>query len=281
MMYRHFVVLSLVGLIAIANADPVPKPKLKGTTLIIPPIVTLGGTTFSGYGAELVGKIAEKAGFEYELSLSPDLSYGSIVDNKPTGMIGQVFEKKADFALADLTITEERKRFVDFTEPIIENQLSALIRKEDATGLTTMEDLVKRNQEAAKSTPPGAIVSYGVVKGGSTYSRLSSTTDEVGREIFSALRPESLMPSINSGKEKVVAEGGFAMIVESTMADYIVGQNCNLTALPDTRNIHPRLHAIALAKGSPYLEPINQAIRELKADGTMASLKAKYWKKNC
>ena len=104
MMYRHFVVLSLVGLIAIANADPVPKPKLKGTTVIIPPIVTSDGTTFSGYGAELVGKIAEKAGFEYELSLSPDLSYGSIVDNKPTGMIGQVFEKVSLMTLTVLKL---------------------------------------------------------------------------------------------------------------------------------------------------------------------------------
>lgn len=179
-----------------------------------------------------------------------------------------------------MTITDERKNYVDFTEPIIRNQLSALIRKEDATGLTTMEDLVKKNQLAAKSTPPGAIVSFGVIKGGSTYQRLSSTADEVGREIFTALTPDTLMPSSASAKEKVAA-GGFAMIIESTMAEYIVGLNCNFTALSDTRNIHPRNHAIALTKGSPLLASINQAIQELKADGTMDSLKAKYWKNNC
>lgn len=173
-----------------------------------------------------------------------------------------------------------RKRFVDFTEPIIENQLSALIRKDDAAGLTTLEDLVKKNQEAAKLTPPGTVVSLGVVKGGSTYERLSTTPDEVGRQIFSSLKPENLMPTISSGQMKATA-GGFAMIIESTMADFIVGQNCNLTALPDIRNIHPRLHAIALAKGSPYLASFNQAIRELKADGTVDKLKAKYWKKTC
>lgn len=92
MMYSRMI-LCLVGLIAIANADPVPKPKLKGTTVIVPPIVNVTDGTFSGYGVELVGKIAEKAGFEYELSLSPDGSYGTVVDNKVTGMLGQVAEK--------------------------------------------------------------------------------------------------------------------------------------------------------------------------------------------
>lgn len=34
MMFRNFVILSLVvSLIAFANADPVPKPKLKGVTV--------------------------------------------------------------------------------------------------------------------------------------------------------------------------------------------------------------------------------------------------------
>lgn len=179
-----------------------------------------------------------------------------------------------------MTITESRKAFIDFSEPIIKNQLSALIRKEDAVGLITLEDLVKKNQLAAKATPPEATVSFGVVKNGATYQRLSSTADEVGHEIFTGFRPETIVDSVVSGKDKAV-EGRFAMILESTTADYLAGNNCNLTALPDTRNLHPRDHAIGLQKGSPYLAQINQAIKELKADGTMDKLFAKYWKSNC
>lgn len=33
MMFRNFAVLGLVCLFAITNADPVPKPKLKGLTV--------------------------------------------------------------------------------------------------------------------------------------------------------------------------------------------------------------------------------------------------------
>lgn len=51
------------------------------------------GTTFTGYGPELMSKIAEKAGFEYELSVLPEGKYGQIVDGKPNGLVGEVYEK--------------------------------------------------------------------------------------------------------------------------------------------------------------------------------------------
>lgn len=284
-MFQHCFVALSFWLIAANQAAPLQsRPKLKGVIIRAEPIVYLNGSTgsFTGYGPELLEQIAKRADFEYELALSPDLRYGSIVNGKINGMIGEVAEKRADFALADLTITEERQALVDFTEPILENQLSALIHKKDAAGLNSLEDLVRRNQQqqSASSSSP-TVVALGVLKDGSIYGKLNATADKVGRAIFSSFTADTLVPSFWMGVDRA-GEGGFAMIVESTTADYLTGngRHCNLTSLPDRRGLFPRQHAIVLAKGSPLLEQFNKAIRQLKADGTMDRLKEKYWRAN-
>ena len=59
---------------------------------------------FHGFAVDLFEKIADKAGVNYELSLQTEGRYGVMIDGKMSGMIGDVAEKKADFALADITV---------------------------------------------------------------------------------------------------------------------------------------------------------------------------------
>src|SRR5699024_2646867 len=117
---------------------------------------------------------------------------------------------------------------------------------------------------------------------GATYARLSETTDNIGQAIFTSIQanPASKVKSTIDGLEKV-KDGNYAMIVESLTAEYISGRNCNLTALSDPRGIYPRDYGLALPKGSQHLTAFNKAIQELKADGTIATLKNVYWIKIC
>lgn len=188
-------------------------------------------------------------------------------------------QQRADFAIADLTVTESRQRYIDFTEPFMENQLSAIIRKEDAVGLKTLEDLVRQNEafEAQRTN-----IAYGTYRTGSTFFYLSRSHDPVARQMYSWMsrHPEALVTSAKEGFDRVNA-GRYAFIVESTFAEYLTGLYCNLTILYDTRQLYPRQFAIALPKGSPYLKSFNEAIRELKANGVIDRLKAKYWTNRC
>lgn len=193
--------------------------------------------------------------------------------------IGLLLIQRADFAIADLTVTESRQRYIDFTEPFMENQLSAIIRKEDAVGLKTLEDLVQQN-EAYETQRTN--IAYGTYRTGSTFFYLSRSRDPVARQMYTWMsrHPEALVTSAKEGFDRVNA-GRYAFIVESTFAEYLTGLYCNLTILYDTRQLYPRQFAIALPKGSPYLKLFNEAIRELKANGVIDRLKAKYWTNRC
>lgn len=178
-------------------------------------------------------------------------------------------------------MTESRRRYVDFTVPFLENQLAAIIRREDAVGLNTLEDLVKVNDiynrmESHKS------ISYGTYRTGSTYYHLAKSRDPIAHRMYSWMlrHPEALVTSAKEGFDRVNA-GRYAFVVESTFAEYLSGLYCNLTTLYDTRSLYPRKFAIALPKGSPYLQAFNDAIHELKADGTISRLKSLYWNSEC
>lgn len=194
--------------------------------------------------------------------------------------------QKADFAIADLTVTESRRRYVDFTDPFLENQLAAIIRRDDAAGLRTLDDLVTLN-EITRSTDVGlrsrrGVIAYGTYRTGSTFYHLSRSRDPVAVQMYSWMvrHPEALVTSAKEGFDRVNA-GRYAFIVESTFAEYLTGIYCNLTMLYDTRSLYPRQFAIALAKGSPYLPMFNKAIHELRADGTIRQLQEQYWSNRC
>lgn len=55
--------------------------------------------------------------FKYELEVVPDGQYGSRdpTTKKWNGLVKHLLDRKADLAIADLTITYERKTAVDFT----------------------------------------------------------------------------------------------------------------------------------------------------------------------
>lgn len=183
-------------------------------------------------------------------------------------------------------MTESRKRYVDFTDPFLENQLAAIIRREDADGLRTLDDLVTLN-EITQRTDVGlrsrrSVIAYGTYRTGSTFYHLSRSRDPVAIQMHTWMvrHPEALVTSAKEGFDRVNA-GRYAFIVESTFAEYLTGIYCNLTMLYDTRSLYPRQFAIALPKGSPYLPLFNRVIHELKADGSIQQLQEQYWNNRC
>ncbi len=258
--------------------------------------------------------ISEQVGFDYRLYFSPDGKYGTEgKDGHINGMIGEVFKnvstwlissslpdltkhlppkQKADFAIADLTVTDSRRKFIDFTEPFLENQLSAIVRRDDAGTLRTLEDLVTANElhrsELIRGThhqaslPTAGIIAYGTYRTGSTFFHLSRSRDPVAVRMYNWMlrHPGALVSSAKEGFDRVNA-GRYAFIVESTFAEYLTGLYCNLTTLYDTRRLYSRQFAIALPKGSPHLGAFNAAIRELKASGAIERLRSLYWTNRC
>ncbi|XP_059150219.1 glutamate receptor 2-like [Physella acuta] len=87
---------------------------------------------YEGYCVDLLERISRHLNFEYTFKLVEDKNYGTrLPDGSWNGMIGELLNGKADIAIAALTITEVRERFVDFSKPFMNLGTSIMIKKPD------------------------------------------------------------------------------------------------------------------------------------------------------
>ncbi|KAI1287063.1 Glutamate receptor ionotropic, kainate 2 [Halotydeus destructor] len=104
------------------NADPYVSLKENADRLT-------GNDRFEGYCVDLLEKISNILGFRFELYPVANNAYGTPKNGQWNGMIRELLDRKADLAIADLTITSERQTAVDFTLPFMNLGISILYRK--------------------------------------------------------------------------------------------------------------------------------------------------------
>lgn len=90
-----------------------------------------GNARYEGYVVDLVNRIQQNLKFKYELEIVPDGQYGTrnAATGKWNGMVKYLLDRKADLAIADLTMTYERKTAVDFTMPFMSLGIGILYTK--------------------------------------------------------------------------------------------------------------------------------------------------------
>ncbi|KAM6910017.1 glutamate receptor ionotropic, kainate 3 [Xenentodon cancila] len=122
--------------------DSLANRSLVITTILEEPYVMLkksdkalvGNDRFEGFCIDLLKELANILGFTYEIRLVPDGRYGSQDDKGQwNGMIRELIEHRADLAVAPLTITYTREKFVDFSKPFMSTGIGILYRKPNAT----------------------------------------------------------------------------------------------------------------------------------------------------
>ncbi|XP_060567354.1 glutamate receptor ionotropic, kainate 1-like [Ruditapes philippinarum] len=91
------------------------------------------GRMHEGFIIDLLDELAKILGFNYTIYEESKREYGSNVDGKWNGMIGDLIERdrvnKADIAAAGLTITYARAKVVDFTMPFLSLGITIIYRK--------------------------------------------------------------------------------------------------------------------------------------------------------
>ena len=78
--------------------------------------------------------------------------------------------------------------------------------------------------------------------------------------------PHTFVYSYEEGVERVL-NGSYAFLGESTMLDYLVQRNCNLTQIGGL--LDSKGYGIATPKGSRWRDPISQAILFLQEKGVI------------
>lgn len=197
------------------------------------------------------------AGFEAEFSEALAKELGVKVKLQATpwaGILAALESKRLDVVINQVTISEERKKKYDFSEPYTISGIQALVQKKDADKFKTAADLkgakvgvgLGTNYEQwLKENVPGAIVK--------TYD-----DDPTKFQDLRVGRIDAILVDRLAALEMVTK-------TKDTLA---------VTGEPFSR----QESGIALRKGEPeLLDAINKAIDKLRADGTLAKLSQKYF----
>ncbi|KAM6970057.1 glutamate receptor ionotropic, kainate 4-like [Aplochiton taeniatus] len=118
-------------------ADSVFNTTLTITTILENPYVMLrsdhqrleGNERYEGFCVDVLRELAELLRFSYRLELVADGVYGVAEANGTwTGMVGELISRKADLAVAGLTITSGRQQVIDFSKPFMTLGISIMYR---------------------------------------------------------------------------------------------------------------------------------------------------------
>jgi len=171
------------------------------------------------------------------------------------GMIAAVSEGQFDMAADGITITEERAKVVDFSDGYINLEQRLLVRLD--------EDRFTEPEEFAAD----ADLLIGTQVGTTNYL---TAVDLVGDERIVAF--DQFGPAV----EALIAGDVDAVIMDETAGQGYVGVNADKLTLVGSSLSSDQLGFI-FPQGSDLVEPVNLALQEMRANGTLDALAAKYF----
>ncbi len=224
-----------------SKADEANKGELHmATNAFFEPYEFYENDKIVGIDAEIAEAICEKLGYTLVID---DMDFDSIITAVQSG--------KADFGMAGMTVTEERKQAIDFTDTYT-NAIQVII--------------VKEGSDKVKSAADLETASIGVQMG---------TTGDIYVSDFK----NATIERYNKGADAVLAltQGKVdAVVIDNEPAKAFVAQNEGLTILEEP--FENEEYAICVAKGSDLTAKINTALNELKSEGKVDEIIKKYIK---
>jgi basic membrane protein A len=229
---------------AVPTATQVPTLKITvATDATWPPFEFVDETTkeFVGFDIDLMKAIAEAAGFEYEFV---NVSWDPLLAGMASG--------EYDAAISAMTITEERAKQFDFSDPYFTaGQLIAV--RMDNTSITGPADLAGKVVGAQLGTT-GAI-------------EIEENHPEATLKTYDDIS-QAFLDLINGQTDAVVADDPLVDAFVDKYAGEIKVVGEPLTA---------EEYGIAVKQGAPeILEAINSGLSSVKAQGVLEQLKAKW-----
>lgn len=211
-----------------------------GTNAAFPPYEYKDGDDIVGIDAEIAQALADKLGLQLEIV---DMDFNSLITSIQSG--------KIDMSLAGMTVTEERKQNVDFTDSY-------------ATGVQVI--IVKDDSDIVDDNLEGKMI--GVQEG--TTGHLYCSDDWGEENVIAYTNGATAVQALVQGKVDCV-------VIDQEPAKAFVEANEGLKILDTAYTTED--YAAAVSKDNPALTAaLNSALQELKDDGTIQGILDKYIK---
>ena len=201
------------------------------TEASFPPYEFLRGQEIVGIDVEICRAVAQKLGKEFQ---AETVDFDSVIP--------AVISGKADLAAAGITVTEDRKKNVDFSIPYVKTGIVVISKKSDP-----FKDVAQLKGKRIGVQSGTTSETYVVNDLKQEPERLRSPAEAVAG--LKAGRCEFVIADIDPAKNCVKGES------DLQLSDFITSEE----------------YAIAIRKGQPeLLAAINATITELKANGKLA-----------
>lgn len=221
------------------------------TNAAFPPYEYYENDKIVGIDAEIAQAIADKLGYELKIE---DMDFSSIITAVQTG--------KVDMGMAGMTVTEDRKKNVNFTDTYATG-IQSIIVKEDST-ITSVDDLGKMLEEGKDF-----LIGVQQLTTGDIYCSSAPEDGGYGEDhVTKFTTGANAVLALLTGKVDCV-------IIDNEPAKSFVAANKGLKILDTEYAVED--YAIAISKdNNELLEKVNGALKELIEDGTVKSIIDKY-----
>ncbi len=223
-----------------------PGKLIMTTNAAFPPYeMTTDDGDYEGIDVEIAGAIADKLGLEL------------VIDNKDfdAALLAVQGGEAADMVMAGVTVTDERKAVMDFTDSYASG-VQVVIVPEDSD-IASIDDMQGKMIGVQRGTTGDLYCSDTVENGGFGAENVTPYPDGL-----------TAVQALMNGQVDCV-------VIDNAPAQEFVTANPGLKIL-DTEYANED-YAIGVAKGNTQLlDALNTAIAELKADGTIQSILDKY-----
>ena len=247
MLKVFMLVMLLLLMVACGNKSQGGKKKyIIGTDTSFPPFEYKKDNKQTGIDIELMEAIGKLEGFEVEFK---PMDFGGLIPALQSGQL--------DGVIAGASITEERKKTVDFSEPYYESGLVALVNKNN-NSIKTVKDLEGKNL-AVKNGTAGAKYAEDNLKG---KANIRVFEDSV-----------STLKAVENNQADAAFED-FPVIA------YTIKTNPQLNVKIGTEKLTNNEYGFMVKKGAnaELLEKFNKGLKTLKENGEYQKIVDKYTK---
>lgn len=196
---------------------------------------------YEGFDVDVSNELAERMGVKTKFMAT---SWDSL--------IGGLKSDKFDVIIAQMTVTEERKKSVDFTDPYVVTG-SVLITREDTDDITKLEDI------KGKKVGAGA---------GTTFAEVAESVDGANVKLYKTVN--EYLQDLMNGRLDVIINDQLLMSYNIKEEDLPVKITSDILNKDEI--------AMAVKKGNPELvDKLNEELNGMVEDGTYEEIYKKWF----